>query len=183
MDKKRAKIKRDEYLRKLNDATKDLPMSKEGSPTIQKFSDSGLVKEVEEAMNSSMIGPSNPKGSVSPRMRAYDDEFESAYGAGVNITTKKGVSFDFDVDKTKYKKSNYKEPESYKASVSKQGDKLSYGVSGTKKGKSNSIEAGLTFKYSLGKEVRGYGAARNKGMGLQDESIPMKNNDYIKDLI
>jgi len=216
MDKKRAKIKRDEYLRKLNDATKDLPMSKEGSPTIQKFSDSGLVKQVEEAMNSSMIGPSNPKGSVSPRMRAYDDEFESAYGAGVNITTKKGVSFDFDVDKTKYKKSNYKEPESYKASVSKQGDKLSYGVSGTKKGKSNSIEAGLTFKYSLGKEVnlkpvpaekekslgklppkirnrmgyastgmevRGYGAARTKGMGLQDESVPMKNNDYIKDLI
>ena len=36
---------------------------------------------------------------------------------------------------------------------------------------------------STGMEVRGYGAARTKGMGLQDESIPMKNNDYIKDLI
>jgi hypothetical protein len=34
-----------------------------------------------------------------------------------------------------------------------------------------------------GMEVRGYGAARTKGMGLQDESVPMKNNDYIKDLI
>ena len=158
MDKRRAKIKRDEYLRKLNDATKDLPMSKEGSPTIQKFSDSGLVKQVEEAMNSSMIGPSNPKGSVSPRIKAYDDDFQSSIGAGVNLTTKKGASFDFDVDKTKYKDSDYKEPESYRASVSKQGERFSYGASGTKKGKSKSIEAGFTFKYScggMGKAIRG----------------------------
>jgi hypothetical protein len=32
MDKKRAKIKLKEYLRKLDENTKDLPMSKEGSP-------------------------------------------------------------------------------------------------------------------------------------------------------
>jgi hypothetical protein len=34
MDKKRAKIKLKEYLRKLDENTKDLPMSKEGSPTV-----------------------------------------------------------------------------------------------------------------------------------------------------
>jgi hypothetical protein len=34
MDKKRAKIRAKEYKRKLNEATKDLPMSKEGSPTV-----------------------------------------------------------------------------------------------------------------------------------------------------
>ena len=208
MDKKRAKIRLKEYLRKLDENTKDLPMSKESSPIVTKKFNSGKLAD--------LIGPSKPKGSVSPKIRAYDDEFQSEYGAGVNVTTKKGVSFDFDVDKTEYKGTDYKEPESYSASVKKKGDKLSYGVSGTKKGKSNSIEAGLTFKYSLGKEVnlkpvpaekekslgklppkirnrmgyastgmevRGYGAARTKGMGLQDESVPMKNNDYIKDLI
>ena len=36
MDKKRAKIKKDEYLRKLDENTKDLPMSKEGSPIVEK---------------------------------------------------------------------------------------------------------------------------------------------------
>ncbi len=34
MDKKRARIRAKEYKRKLNEATKDLPMSKEGSPTV-----------------------------------------------------------------------------------------------------------------------------------------------------
>jgi hypothetical protein len=34
MDKKRAKIKLKEYLRKLDENTKDLPMSKEGSPIV-----------------------------------------------------------------------------------------------------------------------------------------------------
>jgi hypothetical protein len=36
MDKKRAKIKLKEYLRKLDENTKDLPMSKEGSPIVTK---------------------------------------------------------------------------------------------------------------------------------------------------
>jgi hypothetical protein len=35
MDKKRAKIKLKEYLRKLDENTKDLPMSKEGSPIVE----------------------------------------------------------------------------------------------------------------------------------------------------
>ena len=35
-----------------------------------------------------------------------------------------------------------------------------------------------------GMEVRGYGAARTKGMGLQDENLqPGKSMDYYKDLI
>ena len=110
-----------------------------------------------------LIGPSKPKGSVSPKIRAYDDEFQSAYGAGVNVTTKKGVSFDFDVDKTEYKGTDYKEPESYSASVKKKGDKLSYGVSGTKKGKSTSVEAGITFKYKDGGMCRGMGKAIRGG--------------------
>ena len=36
MDKKRAKIRAKEYLRKLDEATKDLPMSKESSPIVTK---------------------------------------------------------------------------------------------------------------------------------------------------
>jgi hypothetical protein len=35
MDKKRAKIKLKEYLRKLDENTKDLPMSTEGSPIVE----------------------------------------------------------------------------------------------------------------------------------------------------
>tara|TARA_R100000081_G_scaffold89842_1_gene63568 strand:- start:43 stop:954 length:912 start_codon:yes stop_codon:yes gene_type:complete len=41
-----------------------------------------------------------------------------------------------------------------------------------------------TIKASMGKSVRGYGAARTSGMGLQDEQlIPGKSLDYYKDLI
>ena len=162
MDKKRAKIKLKEYLRKLDENTKDLPMSTEGSPIVEDLETGevtyGRPRKFSSGKLADLIGPSKPKGSVSPKIRAYDDDFQSTLGAGVNLTTKKGVSFDFDVDKTNYKNSDYKEPESYKASVSKQGEKFSYGVSGTKKGKSRGVEAALTFKYScggMGKAIRG----------------------------
>ena len=40
------------------------------------------------------------------------------------------------------------------------------------------------MKASMGKSVRGYGAARTSGMGLQDENlIPGKSMDYYKDLM
>ena len=40
------------------------------------------------------------------------------------------------------------------------------------------------MKASMGKSVRGYGAARTSGMGLQDESLPpVKSLDYYKDLM
>jgi hypothetical protein len=167
MDKKRAKIKLKEYLRKLDENTKDLPMSKEGSPTVTDTETGevtyGRPRKFSSGELADLIGPSKPKGSVSPKIRAYDDEFQSEYGAGVNVTTKKGVSFDFDVDKTEYKGTDYKEPESYSASVKKKGDKLSYGVSGTKKGKSRSVEAGFTFKYKDGGMCRGMGKAIRGG--------------------
>jgi hypothetical protein len=175
MERKRAKIRLKEYLRKLDENTKDLPMSKESSPIINKTTQRARfnkmekegrigmaeynVKKFSSGELADLIGPSKPKGSVSPKFRAYDDEFQSEYGAGVNLTTKKGVSFDIDVDKTEYKGTDYKEPESYSASVSKQGDKLSYGVSGKKKGKAKSIEAGFTFKYKHG------GMSNCRGMG------------------
>ena len=41
-----------------------------------------------------------------------------------------------------------------------------------------------SIKASMGKSVRGYGAARTSGMGLQDENlIPGKSMDYYKDLM
>lgn len=48
MDKKRAKIKKDEYLKRLDDETKDLPMSKESSPEVevQELSCGGMGKAV-----------------------------------------------------------------------------------------------------------------------------------------
>ena len=40
------------------------------------------------------------------------------------------------------------------------------------------------MKASMSKSVRGYGAARTSGMGLQDESLPPgKSLDYYKDLM
>ena len=39
-------------------------------------------------------------------------------------------------------------------------------------------------KKSIGGEMRGYGAARTSGMGLQDEElVPGKSLDYYKDLM
>ena len=40
------------------------------------------------------------------------------------------------------------------------------------------------MKASMGKSVKGYGAARTSGMGLQDEQLPPgKSLDYYKDLM
>jgi len=45
-------------------------------------------------------------------------------------------------------------------------------------------KSGKMMKASMGKSVRGYGAARTSGMGLQDESLPPgKSLDYYKDLM
>ncbi len=45
-------------------------------------------------------------------------------------------------------------------------------------------KSGKMIKASMGKSVRGYGAARTSGMGLQDESLPPgKSLDYYKDLM
>jgi hypothetical protein len=46
MDKKRAKIKLKEYLRKLDENTKDLPMSTEGSPIVE---DCGRLENLVQA--------------------------------------------------------------------------------------------------------------------------------------
>jgi hypothetical protein len=91
----------------------------------------------------------NLKVQYHQRIRAYDDEFQSAYGAGVNVTTKKGVSFDFDVDKKNTKGTDYKEPEAYKASVSKKGDKLSYGASELNKEILNQLKQELLLNIKM----------------------------------
>jgi len=46
------------------------------------------------------------------------------------------------------------------------------------------VKKGKMIKASMGKSVRGYGAARTSGMGLQDESlIPGKSLDYYSDIM
>ena len=43
---------------------------------------------------------------------------------------------------------------------------------------------GKMLKAAMGKSVRGYGAARTSGMGLQDENlIPGKSLDYYSDIM
>ena len=66
-------------------------------------------------------------------------------------------------------------------------------ISKAKKGKMMYANVGMAakkvrenqmMKASMGKSVRGYGAARTSGMGLQDESLPAgKSLDYYKDLM
>jgi hypothetical protein len=51
------------------------------------------------------------------------------------------------------------------------------------KGKTKLSPAMNYLGRDMGGEIKGYGQARSKGMGLQDESVPMKDNSYIKDLI
>lgn len=67
---------------------------------------------------------------------------------------------------------------------------VTYKMAKKKKMKSKDIApmfgaAGLAYsKMSTGGESKGYGAARKKGEGLQDESLaPGKSMDYIKDLL
>ena len=43
---------------------------------------------------------------------------------------------------------------------------------------------GKIMKASMGKSVRGYGAARTSGMGLEDQELPAgKSLDYYKDVM
>jgi len=66
-------------------------------------------------------------------------------------------------------------------------------ISKVKKGKMMYANVGVAakkvrenqmMKASMGKSVRGYGAARTSGMGLQDEQLPPgKSLDYYKDLM
>tara|TARA_B100000131_G_scaffold129860_1_gene126695 strand:- start:410 stop:1120 length:711 start_codon:yes stop_codon:yes gene_type:complete len=52
------------------------------------------------------------------------------------------------------------------------------------KKKRNLQVSDASIKASMGKSVRGYGAARTSGMGLQDEQlVPGKSLDYYKDLM
>jgi|14BtaG_2_1085337.scaffolds.fasta_scaffold00981_2 hypothetical protein len=53
----------------------------------------------------------------------------------------------------------------------------------TREAKMKAVKMKLS-KLKTGGEMKGYGAARTSGMGLQDENlIPGKSMDYIKDLI
>lgn len=125
------------------------------------------AKDLEALQQGPTLPQESKKGSVSPRVRASSDEYSTSAGAGVNWTTKSGVSFDFDVDKTNYNDSDYSEPESYTASVSKEGERLSYGAKAKKQGTSKSIEAGFTWRYGKGKKDGGMINCRGMGKAIK----------------
>ena len=75
-----------------------------------------------------------------------------------------------------------------KADLDKDGKLSSYekkrGMAIEKKMAAKKVREKEMMKASMGKSVRGYGAARTSGMGLQDESLPPgKSLDYYKDLM
>tara|TARA_R100000329_G_C7588227_1_gene208559 strand:- start:766 stop:1026 length:261 start_codon:yes stop_codon:yes gene_type:complete len=65
----------------------------------------------------------------------------------------------------------------------KRGKAIEENMKKTLGGDIKKIKAKKMMKAMGGMEVKGYGQARSKGMGLQDESVPMKDMSYIKDLI
>jgi len=102
------------------------------------------------------------KGVIRPSIDLYQDEVSTTIGPKINMTTKKGTDISLGYTKSKYK--GYKDsPSKVDFNVGKEGDKYSYGVTGTKQGKSKSITIGGKIKYSSGGLARGMGAAIRGG--------------------
>jgi hypothetical protein len=125
------------------------------------------AKDLEALKQGPTLPQESKKGSVSPRVRASSDDYSTSAGAGINWTTKGGVSVDLDVDKTSYTDSDYSEPEAYSASISKQGERLSYGATARKQGTRKSFEAGFTYKYGKGKKEGGMINCRGMGKAIK----------------
>jgi hypothetical protein len=123
MDKKRAKIKLKEYLRKLDENTKDLPMSKEGSPIVEDVETGEVTYGRPRKFSSGskladLIGPSiTLQRSGTKETSAYEGEVTRDTNAGSggvgtkcgNVTLSKSKVAESmpgysDVDKTKLTK-------------------------------------------------------------------------------
>jgi|TARA_R100001086_G_C11819393_1_gene253697 hypothetical protein len=102
------------------------------------------------------------KGVIKPSVDLYQDEVETTIGPKIAITTKKGTDISLGITKSKYK--GFEDPPSkVDFNIGKEGDKYSYGVTGTKQGKQKSITIGGKIKYSSGGLARGMGAAIQGG--------------------
>ena len=115
-------------------------------------------------------GPSSPnirkkvkeKGVIKPKLDVYQDAQETTIGPSIGITTKGGTDISAGIEKTQYK--DYDSPPTkYDFTVGKSGDKYSYGITGSKRGKQKSITIGGKIKYSSGGLARGMGAAIKGG--------------------
>ena len=115
-------------------------------------------------------GPSSPnirkkvkeKGVIKPKLDVYQDDQETTIGPSIGITTKGGTDISAGIEKTQYK--DYDNPPTkYDFTLGKSGDKYSYGITGSKRGKQKSITIGGTIKYSSGGLARGMGAAIKGG--------------------
>jgi|TARA_R100000455_G_C6163851_1_gene48053 hypothetical protein len=102
------------------------------------------------------------KGVIKPSVDLYQDEGVKMIGPKVEVTTKGGTDIQAGIEKTQYK--DYDDPPTkYDFSVGKSGDKYSYGITGSKRGKQKSITIGGKIKYSSGGLARGMGAAIKGG--------------------
>ena len=115
-------------------------------------------------------GPSSPnirkkvkeKGVIKPKLDVYQDDQETTIGPSIGITTKGGTDISAGIEKTQYK--DYDNPPTkYDFNLGKSGDKYSYGITGSKRGKQKSITIGGKIKYSSGGLARGMGVAIKGG--------------------
>jgi hypothetical protein len=101
-------------------------------------------------------------GVIKPKVDLYQDEQETTIGPKLDITTKGGTDIGLGITKTKYK--DYKDPPSkVDFNLGKSGETYSYGVTGSKQGKTKQITIGGKIKYSSGGLARGMGAAIQGG--------------------
>ena len=130
--------------------------------------DMSRIREIPDEM---LKGPSSPitvrkkkkeKGVITPKLEVYQDDQETTIGPSVGVTTKGGTDIQAGIEKTQYK--DYDNPPTkYDFTVGKSGDKYSYGITGSKRGKQKSITIGGRIKYSSGGLARGMGAAIKGG--------------------
>ena len=109
----------------------------------------GPIRMPQPPMQGPVVKKKEP-GTIKPKISLYEDEYKTEIGPKVNITTKKGIDISGGANITKYKDSDYKEPAETYFDLSKEGDKYSYGITGSKKGKQKQITIGGTLKYSRG---------------------------------
>ena len=157
---------------------------KKGESIFYASKNKGTIKGVEKASKGKMMKVEKVKGALEKASKLHAAQAKTlgtvlkAAGGGLKEATKK-------LKAQGYTGGNMALKNPKKADLNKDGKLSGYEMKRGKAIEENmGVKKGKMMKASMGKSVRGYGAARTSGMGLEDQELPPgKSLDYYKDLM
>ena len=152
---------------------------KKGESIFYASKNKGTIKGVEKASKGKMMKVEKVKGALEKASKLHAAQAKTlgsvlkAAGGGLKEATKR-------LKAQGYKGGNMANLKPVPADKQKSLGQLPEDV----RNKMGYAKKGKIMKASMGKSVRGYGAARTSGMGLEDQELPPgKSLDYYKDVM